>query len=75
MSYVATYSQMVSKRVLRMCYQWEKKMSRNDNLTMLGSMTTKQLKKLIVEIKTGGVGMKDLYLIRSIEDEIARRSK
>ena len=47
----------------------------NENLTMLGSLTTKQLKKLIVEIKTGGVGMKDLYLIRSIEDEIARRSK
>ena len=46
-----------------------------DNITMLGSLTIRQLKKLIVEIKLGGVGMKDLYLIRSIEDEIARRSK
>jgi hypothetical protein len=46
-----------------------------DNLTMLGNLTIKQLRQLIVEIKLGGVGMKDLYLIRSIENEIARRSK
>jgi hypothetical protein len=42
---------------------------------MLNNLTIKQLKQLIVEIKTGGVGMKDLHLIRSIEDEIARRAK
>lgn len=39
------------------------------------TLSIKKLKQLIAEIKLGGVGMKDLYLIRSIENEIARRSK
>jgi len=39
------------------------------------AISIKKLRKLILEIKLGGVGMKDLYLIRSIENEIARRSK
>lgn len=38
-------------------------------------MSTKKLRQLIVELKLGGMGMKDLYLIRSIEHEITRRSK
>jgi hypothetical protein len=35
----------------------------------------RKLRQLLVELKLGGVGMKDLYLIRSIENEIIRRSK
>lgn len=35
----------------------------------------RKLRQLIVELKLGGMGMKDLYLIRSIENEIIRRSK
>jgi len=38
-------------------------------------MSIKKLRQLIAEIKLGGMGMKDLYLIRSIENEINRRSK
>ena len=36
---------------------------------------TRKLRQLLVELKLGGVGMKDLYLIRSIENEIIRRTK
>ncbi len=35
----------------------------------------RKLRQLLVELKLGGVGMKDLYLIRSIENEIIRRTK
>lgn len=35
----------------------------------------RKLRQLLVELKLGGVGVKDLYLIRSIENEIIRRSK
>ena len=35
----------------------------------------RKLRQLLVELKLGGVGMKDLHLIRSIENEIIRRSK
>ena len=38
-------------------------------------MSIKKLRQLIVELKLGGMGMKDLYLIRSIENEITRRTK
>ena len=41
----------------------------------LKSMSIKKLRQLIVELNLGGVGMKDLYLIRSIKNEIARRTK
>ena len=41
----------------------------------LKSMSIKKLRQLIVELNLGGVGMKDLYLIRSIENEITRRTK
>ena len=41
----------------------------------LKALSIRKLKQLIVEIKLGGVGMKDLYLIRNIENEIVRRSK
>lgn len=34
-----------------------------------------KLRQLLVELQLGGVGMKDLYLIRSIENEIIRRTK
>jgi hypothetical protein len=39
----------------------------------LKAMSIKKLRQLIAEIKLGGVGVKDLYLIRSIENEIAGR--
>jgi hypothetical protein len=39
----------------------------------LKAMSIKKLRQLIAEIKLGGVGVKDLYLIRSIENEITRR--
>ena len=39
----------------------------------LKAMSIKKLRQLIAEIKLGGMGMKDLYLIRSIENEITRR--
>ena len=35
----------------------------------------RKLRQLLVELKLGGVGVKDLYLIRSIENEIIRRTK
>ena len=35
----------------------------------------RKLRQLLVELKLGGVGMKDLHLIRSIENEITRRTK
>ena len=41
----------------------------------LKAMSIKKLKQLIVEVGMGGMGMKDLYLIRSIETEIVRRNK
>ena len=41
----------------------------------LKAMSIKKLRQLIVELNLGGVGMKDLYLIRSIENEITRRTK
>ena len=41
----------------------------------LKALSIKKLRQLIAEIKLGGVGMKDLYLIRNIENEIVRRSK
>jgi hypothetical protein len=41
----------------------------------LKAMSIKKLRQLIAEIKLGGVGVKDLYLIRSIENEITRRTK
>ena len=41
----------------------------------LKSMSIKKLRQLIVELNLGGVGMKDLYLIRSIKNEITRRTK
>jgi len=41
----------------------------------LKALSVKKLKQLLVEVKLGGMGMKDLYLIRSIENEITRRSK
>lgn len=41
----------------------------------LKAMSIKKLRQLIAEIKLGGVGVKDLYLIRSIENEIIRRTK
>ena len=41
----------------------------------LKAMSIKKLRQLIAEITLGGVGVKDLYLIRSIENEITRRSK
>jgi hypothetical protein len=39
----------------------------------LKALSIKKLKQLLVEVKLGGMGMKDLYLIRSIENEITRR--
>lgn len=39
------------------------------------TLSINKLRQLLVELQIGGVGVKDLYLIRSIEDEIARRSK
>jgi hypothetical protein len=41
----------------------------------LKALSIKKLKQLLVEVKLGGMGMKDLYLIRSIKNEIARRTK
>lgn len=41
----------------------------------LKALSIKKLKQLLVEVKLGGMGMKDLYLIRSIENEITRRVK
>ena len=41
----------------------------------LKAMSIKKLRQLIVELNLGGVGMKDLYPIRSIENEIIRRTK
>ena len=41
----------------------------------LKALSIRKLKQLLVEVKLGGMGMKDLYLIRSIEDEINRRAK
>jgi len=41
----------------------------------LKALSVKKLKQLLVEVKLGGMGMKDLYLIRSIENEITRRIK
>lgn len=41
----------------------------------LKALSIKKLRQLLVEVKLGGIGMKDLYLIRSIENEIAGRTK
>lgn len=41
----------------------------------LKALNIKKLKQLLVEIKLGGMGMKDLYLIRNIENEINGRTK
>jgi len=41
----------------------------------LKALSIKKLRQLLVEVKLGGIGMKDLYLIRSIENEITRRTK
>lgn len=37
-------------------------------------MSIRVLRQLLVELRMGGVGMKDLYLIRNIENEIMRRT-
>lgn len=38
-------------------------------------MTTKKLRSLIKEIKCGGMGMKDVFIIRLIEDELNKRMR
>jgi len=47
----------------------------NENLTMLSSLTIKQLRVMLKEVKSVSMGVKDTILMFAIEDEIARRSK